>query len=186
MLRSGRNLSRQCHGEYVDCFDRDALSVNPPTIRKTLMRHYIAILFICIVQIISGFACAADCDPLAETQVQAAEDARYAAQTSLDYTALERLLGDDLIYIHSSAVIDNKKVYIDSMRDGSVRYLAMKRSDVQVRTFGCLAVMTGVGQFDVQIKDKLLNVELRFHSLWISREGRLQFVSWQSTRLPQK
>jgi hypothetical protein len=46
--------------------------------------------------------------------------------------------------------------------------------------------MTGVGQFDVQIKDKLLNVELRFHSLWISREGRLQFVSWQSTRLPQK
>ena len=72
------------------------------------------------------------------------------------------------------------------MRDGSVRYLAMKRSEVQVRSFGCLAVMTGIGQFDVQIKDKLLNVELRFHSLWISREGRLQFVSWQSTRLPQK
>jgi hypothetical protein len=72
------------------------------------------------------------------------------------------------------------------MRDGSVRYLAMKRSEVQVRTYGCVAVMTGVGQFDVQIKDKLLNVELRFHSLWIRREGRLQFVSWQSTRLPQK
>jgi hypothetical protein len=150
------------------------------------MRHYIAILFFCTAQMIAGFAHAAACDPLTEAQVQAAEDARYAAQTTLDFTALENLLADDLIYIHSSAVVDNKKSYIDSMRDGSVRYLTMKRSEVQVRTFGCLAVMTGIGQFDVQIKDKLLNVELRFHSLWIRREGKLQFVSWQSTRLPQK
>ncbi len=150
------------------------------------MRHTISMLFFCVVQMISGFAQADGCDPVTEAQVQASEDARYAAQTNLDYTALERLLADDLIYIHSSAVVDNKKSYIDSMRDGSVRYLAMKRSDVQVRTFGCLAVMTGVGQFDVQIKDKPVTVELRFHSLWISREDRLQFVSWQSTRLPQK
>ena len=150
------------------------------------MRHAIAILFFCVLQMMSGLAHAAACDPVTEAQVQAAEDARYAAQTSLDYTALERLLADDLIYIHSSAAVDNKQSYIASMRDGSVRYLAMKRSEAQVRSFGCLAVMTGIGQFDVQIKDKLLNVELRFHSLWISREGRLQFVSWQSTRLPQK
>jgi hypothetical protein len=150
------------------------------------MRHDIAILFFCVFQMMSGLAHAAACDPVTDAQVQAAEDARYAAQTSLDYTALERLLADDLMYIHSSAVVDDKQSYIASMRDGSVRYLAMKRSEVQVRSFGCLAVMTGIGQFDVQIKDKLLNVELRFHSLWISREGRLQFVSWQSTRLPQK
>ena len=150
------------------------------------MRHAIAILFFCVLQMMSGLAHAAACDPVTDAQVQAAEDARYAAQTSLDYTALERLLADDLMYIHSSAVVDDKQSYIASMRDGSVRYLAMKRSEVQVRSFGCLAVMTGIGQFDVQIKDKLLNVELRFHSLWISREGRLQFVSWQSTRLPQK
>ncbi len=150
------------------------------------MRHYFAALFFCIVQMIAGFAHAAACDPVSEAQVQAAEDARYAAQTTLDYSALESLLADDLIYIHSSAAVDNKQSYIAAMRDGSVRYLAMKRSEVQVRTYGCVAVMTGVGQFDVQIKDKLLNVELRFHSLWIRREGRLQFVSWQSTRLPQK
>ncbi len=150
------------------------------------MRYAIAILLSCLVQPIAGLAQAAACEPVTEAQVQAAEDARYAAQTSLDYTALERLLADDLMYIHSSAVVDNKQSYIDSMRDGSVRYLAMKRSEVQVRTFGCLAVMTGVGQFDVQLKDKPLSVELRFHSLWISREGKLQFVSWQSTRLPPK
>ena len=150
------------------------------------MRYTIAILLFCVGQFINAAAHASSCDPVTEAQVQAAEDARYAAQTSLDYSTLENLLADDLIYIHSSAVVDNKRSYIDSMRDGSVRYLAMKRSEVQVRTFGCVAVMTGVGQFDVQLKDKPLTVELRFHSLWINREGRLQFVSWQSTRLPQK
>jgi hypothetical protein len=150
------------------------------------MRHTVAMLFFCSAQIITGLAHAASCDLVTEAQVQAAEDARYAAQTSLDYIALERLLADDLVYIHSSVVVDNKQSYIDSMRNGSVRYLAMKRSEVQVRTFGCVAVMTGVGYFDVQIKDKPISVELRFHSLWINREGRLQFVSWQSTRLPQK
>ncbi|MBM3336719.1 MAG: nuclear transport factor 2 family protein [Betaproteobacteria bacterium] len=150
------------------------------------MRHFTTPLFFCVLQMISGLAYAAACEPVTEAQVQAAEDARYAAQITLDYSALENLLADDLMYIHSSAVVNNKQSYMASMRDGSVRYLAMKRSDVQVRTFGCVAVMTGVGQFDVQLKDKLLNVELRFHSLWINREGRLQFVSWQSTRLPQK
>ena len=150
------------------------------------MRHYIASLLFCFIQIFAGVAHAASCDPVTEAQVQAAEDARYAAQTNLDYSALDRLLAEDLIYIHSSAVVDNKQSYINAMRDGSVRYLAMKRSEVQVRTFGCLAVMTGIGQFEVQLKDKPISVELRFHSLWISREGRLQFVSWQSTRLPQK
>ena len=150
------------------------------------MRHTIAILILCAVQIVSGLAQAASCDPVTEAQVHAAEDARYAAQTSLDYSALEGLLADDLIYIHSSATVDNKRSYIDSMRDGSARYLAMKRSEVVVRTLGCVAVMTGIGQFDVQIKDKRINVELRFHSLWISREGRLQFVSWQSTRINGK
>ena len=93
--------------------------------------------------------------------MQAAEDARYAAQTSLDYAALERLIADDLIYIHSSAVVDNKRSYIDAMRDGSVRYLAMTRSEVQVRMLGCAAVMTGVGHFEVQLKDKPINVPVK-------------------------
>jgi hypothetical protein len=61
----------------------------------------------------TGLAHAAPCDPVTEVQVQAAEDARYAAPTSLDYAALESLLADDLIYIHSSAVVDNKQSCIN-------------------------------------------------------------------------
>jgi ketosteroid isomerase-like protein len=119
-------------------------------------------------------------------EVEAAEDARYVAQTGDDFAALARLLGDDLVYIHSSAVVDDKAAYIDSMRSGTVKYRVMRRSDVKVRTYGCIALMTGNADFDVTVKGQELSVQLRFHSVWAKRPDGLQFVSWQATRIPPK
>jgi hypothetical protein len=82
-------------------------------LKETVTRHTNAVLLYCLIQIMTGLAHAAPCDPVTEVQVQAAEDARYAAPTSLDYAALERLRADDLIYIHSSAVVGNKQSCID-------------------------------------------------------------------------
>jgi ketosteroid isomerase-like protein len=134
-----------------------------------------------------GNALAQDCaGTITESEAQAAEDARYAAQTSNDFAAMGRLYGQDLVYIHSSAVVDNKQSYIESMRSGTVKYRVMRRSDVQVRTFGCLALITGNANFDVTVKGQDLSVELRFHSIWAQRPGGAQFVSWQATRVPAK
>jgi len=115
-----------------------------------------------------------------------AEDARYAAQTANDFAAMQALFGEDLVYIHSSAMVDDKASYIDSMRSGAVRYRVMRRSDVQVRTFGCLALITGNADFDVTVKGQELSVQLRFHSIWARRDTGPQFVSWQATRVPPK
>ena len=49
-----------------------------------------------------------------------AEDARFAAQMNNDFAAMERLYGDDLVYIHSSTVQDTKASFIESMRSGAV------------------------------------------------------------------
>jgi hypothetical protein len=62
----------------------------------------------------------------------------------------------------------------------------MRRSDVTVRTFGCLAIMTGLANFDVTVKGQDLAVEIRFHSVWVQRDKGLQFVSWEATRTPAK
>lgn len=131
-------------------------------------------------------AVASSCDPISADEVVKAEDARYAAQMANDFYAMDRLIADDLVYIHSSSVVDTKQSYIDSMRSGMVKYKVMRRSDVKVRTFGCIATLTGLGNFDVQLNDKDLSIELRFHSIWAKRDGKLQFVSWQATRTPQK
>lgn len=130
---------------------------------------------------------AGDCGgPVTADEALASEDARYAAQTGDDFAAMQKLIGDDLVYIHSSAVVDSKASYIDSMKSGAVKYRVMRRSDVTVRTFGCIAIISGLGNFDVTVKGQDLAVEIRFHSIWAKRDNGLQFVSWEATRTPVK
>lgn len=152
---------------------------------KLLLRtlHAFAIL----VVMSSTAALAEDCSGnITAEEALRGEDARYTAQTSRDFTALQQLIGADLVYIHSSAVVDNKASYIETQRAGTVIYRTMKRSDVTVRTYGCLAMITGLANFDVTNKGQDISVELRFHSIWAKRAGTVQFVSWEATRVPPK
>lgn len=135
----------------------------------------------------AGPVLAGDCGgPVTEDEALAAEDARYAAQTSDDFGSLQKLIGDDLVYIHSSALVDTKASYIDTQKAGTVKYRVMRRSDVKVRTFGCVAIITGLGNFDVTVKGEDLAVEIRFHSVWAKRDNGLEFISWEATRTPAK
>lgn len=111
-----------------------------------------------------------------------AEDARYAAQMANDFAAMERLFGDDLVYIHSSTTEDTKASFIESMRSGTVRYRAMKRGEVTVRTYGCIAIISGRTSFQVTARGQDLALELLFHAVWAKRAAGIQFVSWQATR----
>ena len=124
--------------------------------------------------------------PVTVDEALAAEDARYAGQMEDDFGALQKLIGADLVYIHSSAVVDNKASYIESMRSGAVKYRVMRRSDVTVRTYGCVAIISGLGNFDVTVKGQEMAVEIRFHSIWTKRDRGLEFISWEATRTPQK
>jgi hypothetical protein len=153
------------------------------------LNHPIRLLFgtVIFAMIAAGTARAQDCRaPVTAKEAVAAEDARYAAQMRNDVAAMEKMFGDDLVYSHSNAAVDNKKTYIESMRSGTVKYRTMKRSDVNVRTYGCVAVLTGRADFETTNQGQDSAVELRFHTIWVKRGDALQFVSWQSTRLPPK
>src|SRR5438270_12212256 len=80
----------------------------------------------------AGAAAAQDCSgTITADEAMKAETARYAAQTSNDFTAMEKLFGNDLTYNHSSAATDDKAKYIDAMRSGRTKYRTMKpNSDV--------------------------------------------------------
>ena len=144
-------------------------------------------LVVCTAMMMAGSVMAGDCGgPVTEDEAVAAEDARYAAQTGDDFGSMQKLFGDDLVYIHSSAVVDTKASYIDTLKAGTVKYRVMRRSDVTVRTFGCVAIITGLANFDVTVKGQDLAVEIRFHSIWAKRDNGLEFISWEATRTPAK
>ena len=154
------------------------------------MKQLLSMLAFCFAAVgvtAPSLAHAEECGgPVSADEALAAEDARYAAQTSNDFGALQTLIGSDLVYIHSSAIVDNKASYIDSMRSGTVKYRVMRRSDVTVRTYGCIAIISGLGNFDVTVKGQDMAVEIRFHSIWAKRDRGMEFISWEATRTPQK
>lgn len=132
-----------------------------------------------------GFAAA--CEPgQVMAEVLGADAERYKAMENRDLATLSRYLGDDLIYTHSSAVVDSKESYVDSLRSGKVVYKQTRRSDLRVSPYGCTAVMSGRGDFSVTVDGKDIEVQLRFTNVWVKNPEGWQMVAWEATRIPPK
>ena len=75
--------------------------------------------------------------------VAAAEQALYRAMIAQDFAALDALLADDVVYIHSTAVAEDKQGYLAGVRNGLYDYGAIESSDVTIRRWGDVAIQTG-------------------------------------------
>jgi len=145
-------------------------------------------LFVVVGLVAAGAAAAQDCSgTITADEAMKAEMSRYAAQTSSDFAAMEKLFGHDLTYNHSSAASDDKAKYIDAMRSGRTKYRKMTpNSDVKTRTYGCVAIITGTAVYEVTAGGQDRTVPLRFTAIWAKRPAGLEFVSWQSTGIPPR
>jgi hypothetical protein len=151
-----------------------------------MLRHYIhGLREFATLRATAGGGGAQDCSgTITVEDALKAEQDRYAAQMKGDVAAMQRLIGDDLVYIHSSTVQDTKASFIESIRSGNVKYRKMKRGDVKVRTYGCIAIVSGGASFDVTVKGEDRTLSLLFHAVYAKRTAGVQFVSWQATKLP--
>jgi len=130
---------------------------------------------------------AAACEPgQVAAEVLGADAERYKAMENRDLATLARYLGEDLIYTHSSALVDSKDSYVESLRSGKVVYKQTRRSDLRVSPYGCAAVMSGRGDFSVAVDGKDIEVQLRFTNVWVKNPEGWQMVAWEATRIPPK
>jgi len=125
-----------------------------------------------------------ECVPPDAAEVLQAEQQRLSAQMKNDLDTMAQLLDDELVYVRNSAVVDSKTSYLDSMRKGDTVYEFIEHSNDSVRIYGCVAILTGQGKYDVRIGQKPLKLMLRYHSVWQKTKGQLRMVSWQATRMP--
>ena len=110
---------------------------------------------------------------------------RFQAQMKGDFDALGSLLADDLVYTHSSAAVDGKTSFIETMRSGRTKYESIEPGEVKVRVYGNTAVVNGVAKLSVTTNGQTNNFSLRYTDVWVMRDNKWQMVSWQSTRLPE-
>lgn len=119
-----------------------------------------------------------------EQDILALEERRCAAMAANDVAALEKLFHDDLIYTHSSAVVDTRASYLDTLKNGHTRYHSVQRSDEKVRVCGDTALVTGRAIIDVTVKGEKKRLDTRFLDVWTKTPQGWKFIAWQSTKLP--
>ena len=108
---------------------------------------------------------------------------RMAAMGSKDTATLDKLIADDLIYVHSSARLDTKASLIGAMTAGTTVYASVEPSNVVAQDLGSAVVLTGEAAIQVTSNGNPLSFRVRFADVWANRNGAWQMVTWQSTKL---
>jgi ketosteroid isomerase-like protein len=122
----------------------------------------------------------------AEQQVLQAEKDRFAAMVKGDRAALEKLIADDLTYIHSTALLQNKDEFIKSVVAGNIDYVSIvpSASDSKVRINGNTAIVTGLAAVNVIDNGKDRKIRIRYTTAYANHGGAWLLQAWQSTVVP--
>lgn len=117
--------------------------------------------------------------------IKAVDRHRLDAMVKGDATLLERMLGEDLTYTHTTGAVDTKATFLASLRAGMLRYLEIQLEGVEVRIYAdAVAVVTGRVDLRVALDGKEAAFPARLTSVYAKRHGCWLLVAWQSTRLP--
>jgi ketosteroid isomerase-like protein len=118
-----------------------------------------------------------------EAEIRAAEKKWAAAIVAKDGATLEKLLGDGLIYAHSTGVVDSKKSYIAKVTSGKQRYEGAEYKDETVKLYGTTAVGHGhMRMWGVNQNGKFDDLVMVLH-VWVKTAGGWQLAAHQTTKL---
>ena len=119
-----------------------------------------------------------------EQEIRELEDRRYRAMIEGDVKTLDALLGDGLVYTHSSGLVDSKASYLDKLRSKQVIYRKAERPEETIQAQGDTAVITGEMRLEVLLDGQPKALRNRFMNVWTRCPRGWQMVALQSTPLP--
>ena len=114
--------------------------------------------------------------------VLAAMNALSQALIHRDGPALDRLLNDDLRYVHSGGQVESKADVIKANTTGSSVIEKIEYSNPNVRVYGNMALVTG----RVDLWHSATNIiPMDVLHVWVKTSGQWRLASRQATRLPK-
>lgn len=119
-----------------------------------------------------------------QKEITQAETAWARAIEKADAAALDRILADDLVYAHSTGLVETKQEYVKSMQSGDQKYASVQPVNPNVRVYGDTAVVNSKVRMTGATKGQPFDSELLMIHVWVKRQGRWQLVAHQTTRLP--
>ena len=102
---------------------------------------------------------------------------------SRDTAFLEQYLADDYVSTFPDGMVLDKKGEIASLKSGDIALTEMTPSEMNVRTYGEAAVITGRSTIKADVKGEKVSGEYRFTDVWIKQGNRWLAVASQVTRI---
>jgi hypothetical protein len=109
---------------------------------------------------------------------------RIQAMLANNVPALERLLADELTYVHTTGEADGKAQLLGRIKSGALVYQGIITHEVVARVYGPAGVVTGLAELHVLKDRQPRSLPTRYTATYVLRGGRWQLVAYQSTQLP--
>ncbi|MBA1289266.1 nuclear transport factor 2 family protein [Pseudomonas japonica] len=119
-----------------------------------------------------------------QDELLALESERARALMEEDHESIARLFGDELVYVHTTGLVQNKAQYQAYARE-AVRYLAVERGALQVRVLAeGVALMTGpqVNLLQKRSGGEPIRAEGFVTQVWQRNPEGWQIVAFHGTR----
>jgi ketosteroid isomerase-like protein len=119
-------------------------------------------------------------------ELLALEQERRRALVEEDYSHVADLFADDLVYVHTTGLVQGKAAYLDYARS-VVEYLDIERGELLIRFYGQhLAVMTGTQCNTLRKRggDQSIRGEGFATQVWACGAQGWQITSFHGTRAP--
>ncbi|MBK9336319.1 MAG: nuclear transport factor 2 family protein [Lewinellaceae bacterium] len=110
------------------------------------------------------------------------EQRRFEAMVRRDTLLLRNLLSDDLFYLHSNALEENKSTHIGAIAIGRIVYKKMFREKATVRRYGRTALVNGVVQVTGLLNGSPFEVRLAYSAVYRKKGRQWRLANWQSTK----
>ena len=115
-----------------------------------------------------------------EATIVGLEEERLSAMVAADVDTLDRILADDLSYVHTSAAIDTKESLTSGLASGRLNYESITPTARVVRTYSDSAVVRGGAHVHVNGN----HFSLEYTVVYVNNDGDWQMTCWHATRLP--
>jgi ketosteroid isomerase-like protein len=118
-----------------------------------------------------------------EEELKKLETDRAAAVVKADITTLEAQTADDYALINANGQVMDKKQTLDAIKTGQVKLTSNELSDLRVRVYGHVAVITGKSDAKGMLSGTEVNGPVMFTRVYVKKNGRWQSVAFQQTRV---
>ena len=115
------------------------------------------------------------------------ERLRQRSLVGKDFSTLSALLADDIVYTHSTGVVQDKSKYLDHARN-ALTFLSIDRGHLTVRVLDNVAMMSGAmtNIITAPSLEKPMEVRAQVLQVWVQENGSWKMAAFQATRTPEE